>query len=169
MIEWFRCSFDNPWLIIVLLTLMPLLELRASIPYGIWVLGKENWLGVVAVAVVANIIIGPVMYFLLERFLHLLLRIKLVDWYWQRSIVKTQKKIHPLVEKYGVLGLGFFIGVPLPGSGVYSGALGGFLLGFSKGKFYLATVLGVLIAAAVVAGIVLTGVNLLEFLIIKPH
>jgi uncharacterized membrane protein len=72
-------------------------------------------------------------------------------------IAKTQKKIHPLVEKYGVWGLSVFIGVPLPGSGVYSGAVGGYLLGFTKREFYLATAIGVLIAAAAVTAVVLTG------------
>jgi len=166
MTEWFRETLQNPWLVIVVLTFMPLLELRASIPYGILV-AKEQWLPVVALAILANIAVGPITYFLLEKLLHVLLRIKLVNWYWQRTIVKTQKKIHPLVEKYGVLGLSIFIGVPLPGSGVYSGALGGYLLGFTKKEFYVATVIGVLIAAAAVTAVVLTGATTFELFIKK--
>ena len=147
---------DHQYVAIVLLTLMPFLELRASIPYGVLV-AREPWLAVVAIAIVVNIVLGPIIYFLLDKLLHIALRIGWVKRFWDRTIVKTQKKIHPLVEKYGVLGLGLFIGVPLPGSGVYSGAFGGYVLGFTKKEFYIATVVGVLIAAAAVTAVVLLG------------
>ena len=166
MLEWLSDLFSNPYFLIVLLTLTPFLELRASIPYGILV-AKLPWPTVAALAVVINILLGPILYFLLEKLLHLLLRIRLVNRFWDRTIIKTQKKIHPLVEKYGTWGLGFFIGVPLPGSGVYSGAFGGYLLGFTKREFYIATVLGVLIAAAAVTVVVLTGATTFEFFIKK--
>lgn len=159
-------SNNYPYLCIVLLTFVPALELRASIPYGVLV-AEENWLVVVGLAVVANILLGPVVFFMLDKFMHLLLRISLIDRLWKRMILKTQKKIHPLVEKYGVLGLSLFIGVPLPGSGVYSGAIGGYLLGFTKREFYLATVIGVLIAAAAVTAVVMTGAGALDLFIKK--
>jgi len=167
MADFFSNLSDNyPYLCIVLLTLVPALELRASIPYGILV-ADENWLVVAAVAIAANIVLGPVVFFVLDKFMHLLLRIPLVDKLWNRMILKTQRKIHPMVEKYGVLGLSAFIGVPLPGSGVYSGAIGGYLLGFTKREFYIATVIGVLIAATAVTAIVMTGAGTLDFLIKK--
>ncbi len=148
--------YKNPYVIIALLTLIPLLELRFSIPYGILVF-KMHWLPVVATAVIANILLAPIVFFLLDKFLHLVLRIGWINAFWERVIVKTQRKIHPKVERYGVLGLGLFIGVPLPGSGVYSGAAGGYLLGFTKLEFYIAAVVGVLLAAAAVTGVVFVG------------
>ena len=167
MADFFSNLSDNyPYLCIVLLTLVPALELRASIPYGILV-ADENWLVVAAVAIAANIVLGPVVFFVLDKFMHLLLRIPLVDKLWNRMILKTQRKIHPMVEKYGVLGLSAFIGVPLPGSGVYSGAIGGYLLGFTKREFYIATVIGVLIAATAVTAVVMTGAGTLDFFIKK--
>ena len=157
---------SNPYVLIVLLTFAPGLELRASIPYGILV-ADLPWFVVVPLAIVVNILLGPVVYFLLDKFLHLLLRIRLLNRMWDRVVAKTQQKIHPLVEKYGVVGLGMFIGIPLPGSGVYSGAAGGYLLGFTRREFYLATVVGVLIAGAVVTAIVLTGSTTLDLFIKK--
>ena len=156
MHEFIHDTFTNPYVWIVLLTLAPGLELRASIPYGILV-ARLPWLVVVPAAVVVNILLGPIIYFLLEKLLHVVLRVRLLGRLWDRMVAKTQKKIHPLVEKYGVLGLSIFIGIPLPGSGVYTGAAGGYLLGFSRRSFYLSTVIGVLIAAAVVTIVVLTG------------
>jgi len=166
MFDWLTELFPNPYLLIVILTFTPFLELRASIPYGIIVAEKPWWL-VVAVAVVINIILGPIIYWILENLLHLILKIRLVEKLWDRIIVRTQKKVHPLVEKYGTWGLSVFIGIPLPGSGVYSGAFGGYLLGFTKKEFYIATVLGVLIAAAAVTVVVLTGTTTFELFLKK--
>lgn len=158
--------FCDPYVLIILLTFTPALELRASIPYGILV-AKLPWEVVVPLSIATNILLGPIFFFLLDKFMHLLLRIGVVNRFWNRMILKTQKKIHPLVEKYGVWGLSVFIGVPLPGSGVYSGAIGGYLLGFTKREFYFATVLGVLIAAAAVTAVVLTGTGAWGLLIKK--
>ena len=166
MQEWLADMISNPYMLIVLLTFFPFLELRASIPYGILV-AKQPCFAVVITAIVANIILGPILYFLLDKMLHLLIRIRVVDWFWSRMIIKTQKKVHPLVEKYGTLGLSVFIGIPLPGSGVYSGAIGGYLLGFTRKEFYIATVLGVLTAATAVTAIVLTGSTTFEIFLKK--
>ena len=164
--EWIE-AIGNPWVIIVLLTFVPGLELRASIPYGILV-AKLPWLAVVGAACLANVLIGPMTYFALERFLHLLLRIRLVDWLWQQMIVRTQKKLQPVIARHGVWGLSVFIGIPLPGTGVYSGAVGGYLLGLNRRQVYIASAAGVLIAAAIVTAVVLTGSEIFSFLINPP-
>ena len=167
MTEFFSDAFSNhPYVCIVLLTFVPALELRASIPFGILV-AEKPWFPVLVVAVVANIVLGPIIFFLLDKFIHLLLKISFVDRIWNRMIQKTQKKIHPLVEKYGILGLSVFIGIPLPGSGVYSGAVGGYLLGFTRKEFYLSTVIGVLIAATAVTIVVMTSAEALSLFIKK--
>jgi uncharacterized membrane protein len=59
------------------------------------------------------------------------------------------------VDKYGELGVAVFIGVPLPGTGVYSGALGSYLLGLNRRKFMIANIRGVVIAGAAVTAICL--------------
>ena len=73
-----------------------------------------------------------------------------VVWPW---FERTQHKLHPYVEKYGEWGLAVFIGVPLPGTGAYTGAFGAFLLGLDKRKFLVANALGVLIACAAVVAL----------------
>ena len=61
------------------------------------------------------------------------------------------------VEKYGEIGVAIFIGIPLPGSGVYTGSMGSYLLGVSKKDFIIACILGVLIAGTAVTLITLFG------------
>ena len=71
--------------------------------------------------------------------------------------MRTQKNIQKSVDKYGELGVALFIGVPLPGSGVYSGALGAYVIGLNFKKFIIADIIGVLIAGTIVT-IISTGV-----------
>ncbi|NLL83853.1 MAG: small multi-drug export protein, partial [Lentisphaerae bacterium] len=63
---------------------------------------------------------------------------------------RTRYKLHPYVERHGEWGLALFIGVPLPGTGAYSGALGAFLLGVSRRRFMVANFLGVVVACIAV-------------------
>lgn len=147
---------------LILLTLLPGLELRASIPYGIWdgsvslpfglVLNGlgMNPLVVVPIVLFMNVLLGEIVFFALNTILPYVLRIKFLERFYKYSVRRVQKKAHKYVERYGVVGLAFFIGVPLPGSGVWSGALAAFILGFRKKDFSKANILGVLIAGVLV-------------------
>ncbi len=149
-------------IILVLVTLIPALELRASIPFGIF--GKEqfgivpglmSWPLVAAVCMAANIVLGWTVFWLLGPLLHWLERFA---WFRRRLepiLQRAQNKIKPYVDKYGELGVALFIGVPLPGSGVYTGAVGAFLLGLDKRRFAIANLIGVLIAGTLVTAICL--------------
>jgi len=149
--------------ILTAITLIPALELRASIPCGILPIPipfidmtineHMGWPAVVLVCTIANIILGWIVFAVMGPVFTLLRK-----WGWfDRAIWpildRTQHKIHPYVEKYGELGVAVFIGIPLPGSGVYTGAFGAYLLGLGKRKFAIANVIGVLIAATAVTGL----------------
>ncbi len=139
----------NELLNLIWITLLPFLELRASIPYGVFKT-ELSLLSIFLICVVTNIVLAPIVYFFLDNFVHLFIRIKFIDKIYQKLVVRTQKKVEKYVEKYGVLGLALFIGVPFPGSGVYSGALAAYLLGFRKRDFMKAAIIGVLIAGVIV-------------------
>lgn len=147
-------------IILALITLIPALELRASIPYGI--LGNERfgidpetmkWWIVVPICLIANIVLGWVVFRLLSPAMKAL---EHFPWFRRKLepvLLRAQRKIHPYVEKYGEMGIAVFIGIPLPGSGVYTGAVGAFLLGLDRRKFAVANVIGVLIAGAIVTAL----------------
>lgn len=149
----------NDILMLILLTLLPFLELRASIPYGIFKTDL-HWSLVFFVCVLFNIILAPIIYFFLDKIIHLFLKIKAIDKCWQWWVNRTQKRIKKYVDKYGEIGVAIFIGIPLPGSGVYSGALGSYLIGLSYKKFIKAAIIGVLIAGIIVLIVSLTGVGI---------
>lgn len=138
------------------ITFIPTLELRASIPYGIFAT-DIHWTTVFAVCIIANIIIGILIYVFMDWIIKVLTRIQVVSRIWNNYVDKTQHKIQRGVDKYGEWAVAIFIGIPLPGSGVYTGALAAYLIGLNFKKFMVANIIGVLIAGIIVTAICLTG------------
>jgi uncharacterized membrane protein len=133
------------------ITLIPALELRASIPWGIFKMDDQlSWPAVVFICLVVNIFLGWMVFWVMGPVFTFTRK-----WPWFDRVIwplleRTRHRIHPYVEKYGEFGVAVFIGIPLPGSGVYTGAFGSYLLGLDKRKFAVANVIGVFIAAAAV-------------------
>jgi len=150
---------------LILITLIPALELRASIPYGI--LNGISWPVVFAVCVITNIILGIVVYIFIDKFIILIRKIKFIEKIWNEYVNKIQRKIEKNVDRWGEGAIAIFIGIPLPGSGVYSGGLAAYLIGLDFKKFIISNIIGVLIAGIVVTAIMLTGVEVFHFFI-KP-
>jgi len=150
-----------------LVTLIPGLELRAGIPYGFVLFGKEHWFLVFIVCVVANIFLGIAVYYfvryLLKYFLHF-------TWFarlYEKIVLRAEKKMRSHFKHfraYEALGLALFIAVPLPGSGVYTGAVIASLLKMRWKDFAFACVVGVFIAGTLVTAVSYTGTGLLEML-----
>lgn len=148
--------------IVFLLTLIPTLELRAGIPYGIFTLSSipNAWIYVFIVALITNIVLGPIVYFILDKFIHLLRKIKIIDKIYKKKVAHIHEKIFPKTELYGDIALAFFIGIPIPGTGTYTGALAAYILGIKPKRFFFINCIGVLIAAILVTIIVLSGSSL---------
>ena len=142
----------------IAITFVPTLELRASIPYGIFA-ANISWLIVFAVCVVANIIVGILIYLLMDLIIKIITKIPVITKVWDNYVAKNQQKIQKGVDKYGKWALAIFIGIPLPGSGVYTGALAAYLIGLRFKKFMVANVIGVIIAGIAVTVICLTGAS----------
>lgn len=135
----------NQWLYLVLITLMPGIELRGSIPYGIFQT-EFNPVNVFVVAVFTNILVIYPSFVFLDWFFDLLMRFKPTEKY----IKKTRGKAQRYVERYGTLGLAVFVAVPLPGTGAYTGALAAHVFGMKNGRAYLAICVGVFSAGLLV-------------------
>ena len=151
-------------LVLILITLIPTLELRASIPYGI-LRADIHWWVVVLVCVVTNIVLGPLVYLFLDKAMGQLLRFQWLNGIYGKTVTRTQRRIQKSVDRYGEMGVALFIGIPLPGTGSYSGALGAYLLGLGYRRFIIANVIGVLMAGSIVTAVVLSGVEAFRVLI----
>ncbi len=136
------------WAYIILLTLVPGVELRGSIPLAA-VLGENLEVAAVVVTLV-NVLLAPVVLAGLDRVWDLALRVRVVERLLGRQVERVRRKSKPFVEKYGLLGLALFVAVPLPGTGAYTGALAAWLLGIEMKKAAPAIGAGVCIAGALV-------------------
>ena len=134
----------SDWGYIFVISMLPWIELRGGIPYGILKAGFSP-LAVTAVAVAGNVAIIYPAFIFLDWFFDLMNRT-----FMKRFIVKTHEKARPYVEKYGMVGLALFVAVPLPGTGAYAGALAAHLFGLKNRTAFVSIAAGVVTAGIIV-------------------
>lgn len=130
-----------------LLTLIPWVELRGSIPYGI--ASGINPLLVLIIAIIINTILFFPMYIGLSMFYKYI-----AHWGIAKKVIEKAKEKSRKYEKYETLGVMLFVAIPLPGSGVYMGTLISWLLGLRWEKALLSIFLGVIISGLFVFSLV---------------
>ncbi len=136
-----------------LLSVLPVVEVRGSIPYLIALKCPYYYL---VASYLASTLTGIAVYFLLEEILRIARAFAARFWkggerLLDRLIERTQRRASEKVEKYGTIGLALFVAVPLPGTGVWTGALAGYLLGLRPKDVTLALAIGNAIATVVMA------------------
>lgn len=151
-------ALDNI-LYIILITLIPWIELRGSIPYSILVLQLDP-LFVFLIAIAANILIIIPVFIVLHFLFDFFAEIPFIE----RRLEKLHKKTHKHVERYGFWALALFVAVPFPGTGAYAGSLLTYVFDMPKKKAFLAIALGVIIAGILVTLISLGLLGSLAFL-----
>lgn len=138
----------NPYLAILLIAIIPIVELRGSIPVGI-LLFKLNWFLVVVLSIIGTMLpIFFILFFLgiVEKFLrHFKIFDIFFNWLFKRTKAKTE-----LIEKYEELGLMLFVAIPAPFTGAWTGSLASYIMKLSYLKSLLYIFLGVLIATIIV-------------------
>jgi uncharacterized membrane protein len=144
------CSFNlSPKTIILCLSTLPVTELRASIPIGILAL-KQSAMTAFLFSIMGNLLpIAPIYFFLEPLSKRLSRTVRMRDFFeW---LFKRARERSGIIQKYEVLGLMFFVGIPLPGTGVWTGCIIASLL---RMKF-LPTLIGAS-AGVIIAGILVT-------------
>ena len=143
----------NPYLVILLIAALPIVELRGSIPIGIMVF-ELNWILVVIFSIIGNMIPIFFILFFLEVVEKLLRRFKIFDkffdWLFKRTIARSSA-----IEKYEEFGLMLFVAIPAPITGAWTGSLASYLFKLSYLKSIFFIFLGVLIAACIVTTLTL--------------
>ena len=149
----------------ILISIIPIAELRGGIPYAIT--NDMNPVLAYFICVGANILAFPISFFFLE-FLHpLFLKMVFYENLYENFVVKTRRKLDSKIEKYGFWGLMVFVMIPLPVTGVYTGSFAAWLMNIPKKKAFLSIALGVIISGIIVTIIMLSGIEALQFLIKK--
>jgi len=141
----FSLSYEE--LQIILLSAIPLTELRLTIPLAV-ALGISP-LKSFFLACFGNFLPIIPLLLLLEPVSKLVAGLPLINKFFVKLLEKTRAKGQK-VEKNGALGLLLFVAVPFPGTGVYSGAILAFLFGIRFWYSFLALTLGMLLAGVAV-------------------
>ena len=90
------------------------------------------------------------MFLFLSTLHGLLSRIKLYNTLFDRLVLRARRKLKEKVDKFGYWGLVVFVGIPLPVTGAYTGALGAWILGMNPKRSVLYIAIGVLLSAIIV-------------------
>lgn len=140
----------NNIFLLIALTFIPALGLRLSIPYGILVLNMNPYL-VIPIVLVTNALLGLLTYFIVERIVAFVVKLGWFGRIYEKHLEKNHKKAKHYAKSYGVIGLSLFIGIPLPGTGTWAGAIAAHALDIDFKKFMIANIIGVLIAGTLVS------------------
>jgi ferredoxin--NADP+ reductase len=147
----FFTSFGLPkWAVLATISAMPVVELRGAIPVGIW-MGLPLY-EVFPICVIGNMVpIIPLLYLLKNDTLK-----KLMSPILKRAEKKASGLGVGSLEKQWV-SLAAFVGIPLPGTGAWTGAMGAFLLGMPTPLAISSIFAGVFSAGMIMSAITLAG------------
>ena len=146
------------YLYIFLISMVPLIELRGAIPVsqGFQLLFLQSYI----VCVIGNMLPVPVIYLFARKVLEWGKDKKYIGKFFTFCIEKGHKGGEKLKEKAGrglFVALLLFVGIPLPGTGAWTGTLAASFLDMGFKKSVIAVLLGVLLAG-VIMGIASAGV-----------
>jgi len=147
------------YLLVFLISMVPLIELRGAIPFAVG-MGLPYWPSL-AIAVIGNMLPVPIIYFFARKVLVWGADKKYIGKFFRFCLEKGEKAGQKLVKTAGrgglFVALMLFVGIPLPGTGAWTGALGASFLNMGIKSTALAVSLGVLIAGGIM-GLASTGV-----------
>lgn len=151
MLAWLTESTVGRLLQTFLISMVPVLELRAGIPYGVS-LGLDYHRAALA-AILGNLFPVPIIIlFVRQVFAWLRKKSGRLDA-WISGMENKAELKGEKVRRYGALGLVLLVAIPLPGTGAWTGALVAVVLGLRMRDALPAIIAGVVIAAAIVLGL----------------
>ena len=130
------------------LSMVPVLELRAAIPFG--VANGLSPLGAMVTAILGNLVPVPFIILFIRRIFGWLKSMKRVRGVVERLERRAARKSEA-VRKYAWLGLCVLVAIPLPGTGGWTGALIAALLDLRMKKCLPIIALGVFIAGLIMS------------------
>ena len=138
----------NNELITSLLAMLPITELRFSIPYGTFALDLE-WQSALLWSLVGNLLPVPFILLLLDPAQKILNRIGFMKKFFEWLFARTRRR-SKVVENYRVLGLALFVAIPLPVTGAWTGSVAAYIFGIRFIPSIIAITLGICIAGTIV-------------------
>ena len=141
------------YLFIFFLSMVPVIELRGAIPFAVnWEL--DYWTALIVCAI-GNMLPVPFIYFFARKILHWGADKKYIGKFFRFCIEKGERGGQKLTARAGrgglFVALMLFVGIPVPGTGAWTGTLAASLLHLGFKTTVLSVSLGVLIAGVIMA------------------
>ena len=135
----------SPKMSVFLVSMIPLIEERGGLILA-RMLGIPMWEAVFW-CVLGNIVPIPFILLLIEKVIHWMADHHLsgvAEW-----LIRKAEKNTPKIDRYGFLGLMLFVGIPLPGTGAWTGSLVASLFDMDLKKASISILLGIFLAAVI--------------------
>ena len=150
------------YLIAFLVSMVPLIELRGGVPYAV-LMGLDYWPSLVICAI-GNMLPVPFIYFFARKVLEWGRDKKYIGRFFTFCIEKGEKGGRKLRKKAGRHGLFvallLFVGIPIPGTGAWTGTLAARLLNMGWKSTTGAVSLGVILAGIIMATVSSLGLHI---------
>lgn len=135
-------------LMIIIISALPILELRGGILAGIGIF-QLPWYQVLSLAIIGNLIPVPFLLLFFRALVKCIRRVRL----WERllsPLLHHTERHTAAIEKYERIGLMVFVAVPLPWTGAWTGAMAASLLGMKFRRAFFSIMAGVIISGVIV-------------------
>ena len=150
------------YLLCFLVSMVPLIELRGGVPIAVG-MGLDYWTAL-AVCVIGNMLPVPIIYFFARKVLLWGCDKKYIGRFFTFCIEKGEKGGQKLKARAGrgglFIALLLFVGIPLPGTGAWTGTLAASFLNMGIKSTSAAVSLGVLLAGIIMGVVSMTGIHI---------
>ena len=143
------------YIIVFFISMVPLIELRGAIPYAIGFIKSGVDLNLslcYIIAILGNMIPVPIIYLFARKVLLWGKDKKIIGGFFTFCLEKGEKGGEKLQAKAGrglYFALFLFVGIPLPGTGAWTGTLAASILDMDFKKSVIAVVCGVILAGII--------------------
>ena len=135
-------------ILVFIISMMPILELRGGLLAAS--LLEVNPIVAYIISIIGNVLPVPFILLFIKKIIEWMGKSKInmfkkIVKFLHKKVEKNKDKI----EKYGYLGLVLFVGVPLPGTGAWTGCLVAALLDMDRKKSFACVLCGVVMASVI--------------------
>lgn len=149
------------YMLCFLVSMVPLIELRLGVPFAVGM--GLDYMKALPVCVIGNMLPVPIIYFFARKVLEWGRDKKFIGKFFTYCIEKGEHGGQKLKTKAGrgglFIALMLFVGIPLPGTGAWTGTLAASFLNMGIKSTTLSVSLGVIIAGIIMGIVSLTGVH----------
>lgn len=135
-------------ILVFVISLMPILELRGGL-IAASLLNMDPVRSYI-ISIIGNVLPVPFILLLITKILAWMRKSKIA--FFNKIAAWLDEKVEKhkgQIEKYGYLGVVLFVGIPLPGTGAWTGSLIASVLELDKKKTFIAVMIGILVASVI--------------------